>query len=384
MTEQKICILDNECRENELCYTNTSNFDELSFRNNTLVGCACNAWYGWKGEDCDVFSFGTIFFFLIAATCAVFSVIAFGIALMSFYYHFRKLPTWKSSNSRTTTSFFLTLSNIGVFLWVLIAATSHLATSGNFLGSQAFVDRDPYKGRHNVIGFFAGGVGIIFLGATLVTICFVWLEIAQQVRSEKRFTVDQVQRYRWVLYAFIIFAFLTLALSQLFQRNDENSAPNILGFTLFPHVLFIIVLFGFASYQITRVLAEFSGTRAMSLPQSGLELTGSSHVDHYVPQEPSPSILTKLEPKLVRAIKFIRNTTRVSCVILAIFVTSLFIFSVIDVHGKNKFGGLGWRNSVYPGSNFPFAKILYYITIVASTALNCVLTRYVLFEYLSK
>lgn len=269
-TDLIFCDSDQECRDNELCFVNTTFFKEKSaeqlllenetLNGLTLIGCECNTWYQWDGINCDELTGETRFFVAIGFIVCISAIVNLTLLCTSCcsYIHSRPERGICNIDAHMSTTILLLISSFGLFLWTLSMGVSGLKTSGRFLAEEIYQERDPYKGRQNIYGFLGGFMSAVFTTLASLNVCLLWIEIADKLRNQngRYFLQSQIKKSKRFLSVYAVLGFLSLVAAGLYERGRGNDNPTIIGFVVVPFALVLVGLNFYGARVFTKVVKQ--------------------------------------------------------------------------------------------------------------------------------
>lgn len=363
------CVTDLDCIDNELCYANTSWFQRnfIEHRNgsysavagsqgafNAVAGCACNRFYAWSGDHCVVTTFEThvfTFLFFISAMLAFSAAILSTLSLNKYCeaYDSNHFSYWVKQGKTVQ---WMTLCNLigslGTLCWAYSLISSAYMVDGSFLAREKYLFRDPFKGRHNIIGYFGGGIGGVFVAIASVCLNSLWIEVAEYHPNAKQ---SGLKKYKVVPVFFFCMTVVFLVLSQSLQRLNGNYKPNVIGFVFLPVTVSLIASQLVGASKLGKVIKLIADGKVPAATYRGLSLS---------------KILYR-----------VRTTAYLASAAIFFFMISALLFSCLDVIGSAKYGGNGWRDTVSPDTTFPLAKVLYMTKVLLLSVLCCVIAVHV-------
>lgn len=236
------CLDDLSCPGNSQCVI------ENVILNKTKMICSCGPEWGNGGLLCD--EYGAMSYFLMvfhSILVAVFAYIFFLVSSRLIYL--KKQNKLSTLNAKATT---LILLNLGcVFCLTLHASNVYAYANPNNLilsydsvfGYRKYTSAKTLRAVSSIIFSF-------FLISSVLNIGILWLEVAISSNKFQKLNNPQLSS-RYATFVAVIDVFLAITMAVAFAFSE-----NYVAMALGPIILFIIVVYSYSSYSISKVINE--------------------------------------------------------------------------------------------------------------------------------
>mmetsp|Transcript_1642 Transcript_1642/g.1986 ORF Transcript_1642/g.1986 Transcript_1642/m.1986 type:complete len:397 (+) Transcript_1642:157-1347(+) len=381
------CLLDSDCRLNEFCFSEStfSKFGSSSMNETkTLIGCGCNSFYAWKGENCEQITASTIFTVIIGFINTSFLVVCSVALVRVLKFHYAKDSGFKL-HAGTVTAILTLIAALSLTLWHLTTGiASALATEGQFL-SPRYLTSDPYRGRYNSIGFAGAACGYLFANFSAIVVSILWVEVSDVINN-----IETRKRYRKFVLVYLLVYMVLMGLVVFLERKLKRGV-DLKGFAAIPCQLALIIAYSVGSQRFTDLLHRASGPKISTVSslskEEQFEISSSndntdadSKTNGTVSvrnQGPNPRRIYGRNINLQwRNIALrVRNTALAMIIAVSCQLVSGLLFSILQVaHRQGDVNG--FRQSVYPGHFWGISKILYVVNAATLTAIVVIVSNY--------